>query len=112
MCTHTVASCLETPVAAPLPRTFNTSGSTPVRTLVLAAHESVRIVDASGRALCDILSGPEGPIVQLAASDTAIDVAGKLRIHADAIEMIARDGEMKMLAKDDVVLRGEKIRLN
>lgn len=85
---------------------------TAVETLQLEPHQSLRIVDHTGRPLLDIAWDEAGPVLQLANGDATLDVTGKLRMHADTIEMIARDGEMKMLAKDDVVLRGEKIRLN
>ena len=115
MCTHTTSiagseGILPSPVV-PVTR-MAPAVTTPTRVLKLAQHESIRIVDSSGRPLLDILSGEHGPVLQLAQSDTQLDVAGQLRIYADAIEMIARDGELKMLAKDDVVVRGEKVRLN
>lgn len=84
----------------------------PVHTLQLEPRQAVRILDDRGEPLLDIGWSEAGPVLQLARGDAAIDVAGKLRVHADQIEMIARDGELKMLAKDDVVVRGEKIRLN
>lgn len=112
MCTHTAT--------APLPQVTSTPQVirpqpvvvAPARVLTLKDHESLRIVDARGRALLDIFSSDRGPVLRLAENDADLEVEGKLRIQAAAIEMIAHDGELKMLAKDDVVVRGEKVRLN
>jgi hypothetical protein len=51
-------------------------------------------------------------VLQLPSADLQLDVAGKLQIQADQVEMTARDGEMKLFAKDDIIARGERIRLN
>ncbi len=112
MCTHTTAAIASQPIEAHIPVRLAKPIATPARLLMLKENESIRIVDARGRALLDILSSEHGPVLQMVDGDTNLDVAGQLRIHADAIEMIARDGELKMLAKDDVIVRGEKVRLN
>lgn len=112
MCTHhacqteAAVESLAVLVRAPLAKT------SPARVLQLAQHEALRVIDAQGRPLVDIVSTEDGPVLQLLGEGTDLDVAGHLRVHADAIEMIARDGELKMLAKDDVIVRGEKVRLN
>lgn len=110
MCTsHSAAPTSERPT--PRMSVIERSPTTP-RTLALAAHESLRVVDAHGRPLVNILATDAGPVLQLPSADLQLDVAGKLQIQADQVEMIARDGEMKLLAKDDIIARGEKIRLN
>jgi hypothetical protein len=83
----------------------------PMATLVLEPQQSIRILDSTGRALVDILCGEGGPVLQLAGS-ADLDVAGALRISADSIDMLAHDGAMRLMAKDDVIVRGEKVRLN
>jgi hypothetical protein len=117
MCTTaTAATCSpalgSTISAPPLPVTAPKAPAIVTQTLVLKPRQVIRIVDHRGRPLLDVAAGENGPVLQLAEGDAGLDVSGKLRLHADAIEMIARDGELKMLAKDDVVVRGEIIRLN
>jgi hypothetical protein len=85
--------------------------SVPMATLVLEPHQAVRVLDSTGRALLDISWNEAGPVLQL-AGDMNLDVSGALRINADSIDMLALDGAMRLMAKDDVIVRGEKVRLN
>jgi hypothetical protein len=111
MCTSHHSATTTSERTAPRMPTLERSLTTP-RTLALAAHESLCVVDAQGRPLVNILATDAGPVLQLPSADLQLDVAGKLQIQADQVEMTARDGEMKLFAKDDIIARGERIRLN
>jgi hypothetical protein len=86
--------------------------SVPATTLTLQPQQSVRILDAAGRPLLDIGWNEAGPVLQLAGSGAELDIAGPFRLSADSIDLLAHDGGLRMMAKDDVVVRGEKVRLN
>jgi len=60
----------------------------------------------------DIKQEPEGPVVQLHTAMTALDVPGTFRLTADAVEIDARQGEMKLAASGDIHMDGEVINLN
>jgi uncharacterized protein involved in type VI secretion and phage assembly len=51
-------------------------------------------------------------IVRILRADVAVSLAGKLRVEAGEIELVAREGEARVVARDDLVLRGETISLN
>lgn len=80
--------------------------------LVLKDDEAIRVTAEDGTALVEVFRGEEGPVARLLATDLEIELPGKLRISADSIELQARRGQVEIEASDDVVLRGEIIRLN
>ncbi len=80
--------------------------------LALLPDERLRITDAAGRALVDVVPTDAGPIVKLLASDVNIELEGKLRVSAREVELLATGGAVRVEARDDVVLRGETIQLN
>jgi hypothetical protein len=51
-------------------------------------------------------------VVRLLTPDAQIELAGSLSISAREIEFRAREGELKLQARDDVTVRGELIHLN
>lgn len=76
----------------------------PVRSLVLAPEQSLRVQLPSGQTLLTLAWTDEGHLIQLGDGDVALQAIGKLSIDARELEFVAREG--------DVVVRGEKIRLN
>jgi uncharacterized protein (DUF2345 family) len=65
-----------------------------------------------GEPLLEVVREASGPVVRLLQAAARIDLPGALRIEADAIELRARTGEVRIEAADDVVVRGGAIRLN
>lgn len=84
----------------------------PVATLRLQPEQRVTVCGAQGAILFEAFEGPDGPVIQLPARDATVGVEGELSFEADAIRLVARRGSVAMEASDDVVLRGETIRLN
>ncbi len=84
----------------------------PAATLSLRADEVVRIADDHGAALVEIAQGEGGPVVRLLQPDVNLELAGELRISAKSVELVARAGEARISASDDVVVRGENVQLN
>ncbi len=82
------------------------------QSLDLALNQSVTINDHHGRALVDVVSGEDGPIVQLHVPMAELDVQGTLRLEADSLELKARQGEMSLSASGDIRVDGEMIKLN
>ncbi|HVY48254.1 MAG TPA: hypothetical protein VHB21_20345 [Minicystis sp.] len=81
-------------------------------TVPLLPDERLRVVDARGTALVDVVPTPDGPVVRIANPEVALELEGELRVSARAIHLVARDGEAKITAAEDVVVRGETIHLN
>lgn len=81
-------------------------------TLELKPDEHVRISRVDGTPLLDVVQGQDGPVVKLLAGDVGIELPGKLRLDAEEIELRARRGQVRIKASDDVIVRGEIIRLN
>ncbi len=80
--------------------------------VALRGDECVRVEAASGSAICEVFEGAAGPVVRLCQPDVKVEIAGALRIAAATIELEARAGEARVSATDDVVVRGERVRLN
>lgn len=80
--------------------------------LTLQRDEALRVVDVRGAALVEVVSGDEGPTVRLLTDDASIELAGGLRVSAARIELVARQGAVRIDAHDDVVVRGEHVKLN
>jgi hypothetical protein len=76
-------------------------------------NESIRVVAPSGQTLLRIGWASGGPMIELGENDVALRISGKLAIDAEEIDLSARGGPVRVTAaSDDVVIRGEKIRLN
>jgi hypothetical protein len=84
----------------------------PARTLELLPDESLTIVDSARTPLLEVASSETGPTLRVLASQVNIDVSGKLRVNAESIELNASAGPARVLATEDVIIRGEKVRLN
>lgn len=80
--------------------------------LELRRDESVRIAGTDGAALFEVYEDDAGPVVRLCRPDLAVEVPGRLRLRAEAIELQARRGPVDVQATEDVVVRGEVIHLN
>lgn len=80
--------------------------------LDLHGDEAVRIMSTDGTPLVEVFQGKAGPVVRLLAEETNLDLPGDLRVSARSVALIARSGEMKITARDDVVVVGETINLN
>lgn len=80
--------------------------------LELLGDESVRVLSHDGSELVEVFQGEEGPVVRLLQADVNLELEGRLRISAKSLLFEARVGEARIEAKEDVVLRGEGVRLN
>lgn len=80
--------------------------------LELRDDEVVEVCDSWGRPLLHIRDGADGPVLSLARADVDLEIAGRLRIRADSLELAALRGAVAIDASDDVVIRGEIIHLN
>lgn len=78
----------------------------------LRRDERIRIETEDGTPLVEVAPGEQGPVVRLLSSDVDLDVPGRLRVRAAAIELEARSGELRASASGDVVIDGELIHLN
>jgi len=80
--------------------------------LELKRDETLQVNAESGQPLLQIVRNQQGPLIRLLQTDTQIDFAGKLCLSAEAIEMRARQGAVRIDASDDVEIVGEAIHLN
>jgi hypothetical protein len=84
----------------------------PGPTIALQKDESVRVTGIDGEPLCEIHASDRGPVVRLLAADVNLVLPGELRVDAKAIALVAREGEVRLEASDDVVVKGEMVKLN
>ncbi|WAS91531.1 hypothetical protein [Nannocystis punicea] len=84
----------------------------PVAALELRPDEALHVVSSAGEPLIEISQQAGGPTVRLLRPDVRVELAGKLAISAEAIELEAVRGQVKIKASDDVVVQGEVVRLN
>lgn len=80
--------------------------------LELRLDEAIRVVSSEGHELLEISRGQAGPVVRVLGPDVAVELAGKLAIKATSVELEATSGPVTLKASDDVVLKGEVVRLN
>lgn len=78
----------------------------------LQRDETLRVHTEDGQVLVEIVRDESGPIVRLCQKDVRLDVAGKLSIIADELELAAAKGNVVVEASDRVQLVGELIELN
>lgn len=81
-------------------------------TVEVGKHESIELKTADGATLLAVSAGPSGPVVQLANDDLTLAVRGRLELRAASIDLRAESGAMELRAADDVIVQGDKIRLN
>lgn len=80
--------------------------------LELRRDEALTIRDAEGTPILRVRDLGEGPEIQLLSEASKIRLPGALDLSASEITLEARDGEVRIRANDDVVVRGEVIKLN
>ena len=80
--------------------------------LTLAADECLRVRSQDGVDLVEVRQEEEGPVVRLLEPGVDVEVPGAFRVRADTIRLEARKGAVEVEATDDVIVRGEIIRLN
>lgn len=78
----------------------------------LRVDEVVRIEGDDGQPLLEVRAGEGGAVVRLLSKDIAMEAAGALRIEAESVAIVARQGGVELRASDDVKLAGEHIHLN
>jgi hypothetical protein len=80
--------------------------------LELKRDETLQVNAENGQPLLHITRHEQGPVIRLLQADTQVELPGKLRIAAGAIELSARAGAVRIDASDDVEIVGEAIHLN
>lgn len=112
---------LTTPRGRSAPLVIGRLGAGPAGPLRLPSGYQLQVDDARRRAT---LLRPDGtpaveldlagdtPILQLPEQDLALEIAGRLSISAGSIEMVSRDGDVRVEASEDVRVRGKLIWLN
>lgn len=78
-------------------------GATALPVVVLSESESITVVTSDGRPLLEITCSPKGPCIRLAEDNLQLHCPGTLDLVAKSITM---------RAAEDVVVRGQTIRLN
>ena len=94
------------------PDTHDTDTSQTAQTLTLAPDECVRIDDAHGQPLVQILASSAGPVVRLMSPNVNLEAAGKLSLRAQTLELEAGRGGVDIRTQADTVVRSRYIRLN
>lgn len=80
--------------------------------LELKRDEALRVRTPEGEDIVEVFQDEKGPVVRFLSDDVDLDVMGKLRVRAGAIELEAKRGQARITASDDVVVVGETIHLN
>lgn len=80
--------------------------------LELKPDEALRVVSPSGAELVEVFASEQGPVVRVLSADVNLELEGRLHLRAKSLQLEATGGEARLEAADDVVLRGEAIRLN
>lgn len=80
--------------------------------LELKRDEAVRVQSSAGEDLVEVFEDEQGPVIRLLEKDIDLDLQGKLRVRAESIELEAKQGQTRITASDDVVVKGEIIHLN
>lgn len=78
----------------------------------LRRDEVVRIVGSTGDPLLEIREGESGPVVTVLHEDLELAAPGRLRLQGKHVQLEATEGQVEVDASDEVVLRGELIKLN
>jgi len=78
----------------------------------LRRDEAVRVVGADGVPLLELHQGESGPVLTVLHEDLELAAPGRVRIRGRHIQLEAEQGPVEIKATDDVVVRGEVIKLN
>lgn len=81
-------------------------------TIELKSDEALQVVSSAGQLLVEVSQGSAGPVVRLLEPDVRVEFAGQLVVSAEGIEFEATKGQVAIKAADDVVIKGELVRLN
>jgi hypothetical protein len=90
------------PVTLPLPAGY----------VAAPAPTGLKLVGPDGRLVLEIDTIGSAPCLRLPDTDLALDLPGRLKIAARSIDLQASLGNVTIRANDDVVVEGERIRLN
>lgn len=93
---------------APKPDLRRTEGPN----LVLKEDERLQISGPDGKAWLEVEAHPEGPRLRFLVPPEGLDLSGTVKISGDAVELKARNGEIRLDASGDVRIMGEIVRLN
>lgn len=80
--------------------------------IALERDETLLVTTGEGVALLEVRPEETGPVVRIVEKGLDLELPGKLRISADSVELEARKGAVNVRASDDVIVRGEVIKLN
>jgi hypothetical protein len=72
----------------------------------------LRLRGPDGRAVLEIDTSGPAPRLRPIPGDVELDLTGRLKIAARAIDLQSKLGDMTLRANDDVIVTGERIRLN
>lgn len=84
----------------------------PGPSVTVQPDEALQIVAANGTALAEMIQLDGKPVLRVLHADVQLELPGKLRIAAQALELEARQGPVQIRAADDVIVQGETIQLN
>jgi hypothetical protein len=84
----------------------------PAVALALEPEKCVQVSDASGCPLLQLRASPDGPVVTLLNRNVNIEVAGKLRLAAQTLELEGGRGGVDIRTEADTVVRSRYVRLN
>ncbi|KVO41491.1 hypothetical protein WJ75_06015 [Burkholderia ubonensis] len=84
----------------------------PAVALALESDKCVQVSDASGCPLLQVRASPDGPVVTLLNRNVNIEVAGKLRLSAQTLELEGGRGGVDIRTEADTVVRSRYVRLN
>lgn len=83
-----------------------------IHTLELRPDELVEVRDSGGRVLLRIREADHAPVLSLAHTDVDLEIAGRLRVRAENLELAALRGALEIGASDDIAIRGEIIQFD
>ncbi|MPW21295.1 hypothetical protein GCT13_31570 [Paraburkholderia sp. CNPSo 3157] len=84
----------------------------PAVALALEPDKCVQVSDASGYPLLQVRASPDGPVITLLNRNVNIEVAGKLRLSAQTLELEGGCGGVDIRTEADTVVRSRYVRLN
>lgn len=96
----------------PYPGTTQAPQCEASQVIAVPSGRCVRVTDARGNPLVEIQGSSQGPVVRLVGDDVDLQVAGKLRLQAGAIELRGGRGGVDIRTEAETVVRGRFIRLN
>lgn len=97
-----------TSLGEPVPEALN--GQNPK--LELERNAKLLITSADGQPLVEVEASTQGPTVRLMNRDVNLEIPGKLRLRAEALELEGGRGGIDIRTEADAVVRGRFIRLN